>query len=93
MAMPPGRETGASQAGAGVRAWVQHQVGQVVAGARLQRALADGPRGGRPWRGPARGRARVHHAAPAVEGHQCPAARGGPQRVPGPAGVQVLMLS
>lgn len=79
--------------GRGVRAWVQHQVGQVVAVARLQRARADGPRGGRPWRDPARGRARVHHAAPPVEGHQCLAARGGPQRVPGPVGGQVSMFA
>lgn len=92
MALPPGRSVVMPDRDGGVLAWVQHQVGQVVASARLQRALAEGPRGRRPWRNPGRGRARMHHAAPAVEGHQSPAARGGPQRVPGPVGCQVYMF-
>ena len=65
-------------------AWVEHQVGQVCARPSLKRARADGAHRRAPWRHAARCGARVHHAAPAVKHHQRAAARGAPQRVPGP---------
>lgn len=65
-------------------AWVEHQVGQVCARPSLECARADGAHRRAPWRHAARSGARVHHAAPVVEHHQRAAARGAPQRVPGP---------
>jgi hypothetical protein len=74
-----------------VRTWVEHQVGQVGAGAGLQRAHADRAHGRAAGRRAARRHARVQHAAPAEEHDQRAAARGSAQRIPRPVGVNLAL--